>query len=380
MRRTQLSASTNVALPPLVATMGLSTSGDFQAALTALNEAAGQGAAPRMAVTFEQVALQYIALSEPRWGVHAAATTKSVIRRHLIAKLGGLTLDKLNTKDLQAFVDDVARNNASDSLLHKVVTHLRAILDLAQESGVLRVNPMRNRIAKVCYRSQRPASERHLSFEECGALLAELAGRDFLIVRMFIQLGLRPKELFALRRDDVKGKFLRIDEVLIRGRVKKIGGEGVALGVYVPPDLLVQLANWMRSTRGLESDWLFPASRSRGTTELPPISQDHFRSRVLKRAAEKAGVPDVDLFAFRRTCASFFAHQATAQDTLAQMRRYDVELAGESGRQALSSSLQRAADKIEAQILKATNQAKKSEDGPNRATSRIQASGAKNPR
>ena len=342
--------------------MGLGTmGGNLQAALTAFSETAGQGAAPRSAVTFEQVALEYIAVSEPRWGAHAVATTKSVIRRHLIAKLGGLTLDKLNAKDLQAFIDDMARNNASDSLLRKVVTHLRAILDLAQESGALRVNPMRSRTAKVSYRSHRPASERHLSFEECGALLAELAGRDLLIVRMFIQLGLRPKELFALRRNDVKDKFVRIDEVLIKGRVKKIESEGVALGVYMPPDLLLQLANWMQSTGGLESDWLFPASRSRGSAELPPMSQEHFRNRILKRAAEKAGVPDVDLFAFHRTCASFFAHKATAQDTLAQMRHYNVESAGESGRQVLPASLYRAADKIEAQILKATNQAKKSE-------------------
>jgi integrase len=358
--------STNFVLPRLVATMSPSPSGDFQAAFTALNKAAGQGAAPRMAVTFEQVALQYIALSQPRWGAHAVATTKSIIRRHLIAKLGGLTLDKLNAKDLQAFIDDMARNDASASLLHKVVTHLRAILDLAQESGVLTANPMRSRTSKVSYRSTKSASERHLSIEECGALLSELEGRDLLVVRMFIQLGLRPKELFALRRNDVKGKFLRIDEVLIKGLVKKIGSEGAALEVYMPPDLLLQLANWMQSTGGLESDWLFPASRSRSSTHLPPMSQDHFRNRVLKRAAENARVPDVDLFALRRTCASFFAHKATAYDTLAQMRHYDVELAGESGRQAVPSSLQRAADKIEAQILKAANQATKRADGPKR--------------
>lgn len=348
--------------------MSLGTSGDFQAALTAFGEAAGQGAAPRTAVTFEQVALQYIALSEPRWGAHAVATTKSVIRRHLVAKLGRLTPDNLNAKDLQAFIDDMARNNASNSLLHKVVTHLRAILDLAQESGALAVNPMRSRTSKVSYRSSKTASERHLSVEECGALLRELEGRDLLVVRMFIQLGLRPKELFALRRNDIKGKFLRIDEVLIKGRVKKIESDGAALEVYMPPDLLLQLTNWMQSTGGLESDWLFPASRSTSSTQLPPMSQDHFRNRILKRAAERARVPDVDLFALRRTCASFFAHRATAHDTLAQMRHYDGEPAGESGRQAVPSSLQRAADKIEAQILKAANQATKREDSPKRPT------------
>jgi integrase len=365
------------ALPRLVTTMGFGTmGGNLQAALPSFNETAGQGAAPRKAVTFEQAALQYIVLSEPRWGAHAVTTTKSVIRKHLIAKLGHLPADKLTAKEIQTFLDEMVRSNASDSLLKKAVTHLRGILDLAQESGALALNPMRSRTSKIGYRPQRPASERHLSLEECAALLSELAGRDLLIARMFIQLGLRPQELFALRQNDLRGEFIRIDEVLIKGRIKKIGSEEAALGVYVPPDLLSQLANWMKSTGAQDTGWLFPASRSRGSSALPPIGQHQFRNRILRRAAEKAGVPDVDLLALRRTCGSFFAHLATAQDTLAQMRRLDPAYRAEFVEQGLPKSLKRAADKIEAQILKATNQAKKSEDSPNRPTSRP-TSGAK---
>jgi integrase len=333
--------------------------GNLQAAFTAFDDAAIQGAAPAMAVTFEQVAQQYIALSESRWGAHAAPTTKSVIRRHLIARLGGLTLDKLNAKDLQAFVDEMAGNNASDSLLHKVVTHLRAILDLAQESGILRVNPMRSRASKFSYRSSKIASERHLSIEECGALLGELEGRNLIIVRMFIQLGLRPKELFAVRRNDVEGNFIRIDEILIKGRIKRIATAETALGVYVPPDLLANISSWMQSKNGQENDWLFPASRPRGPVGRPPVSHDHFRNRILKPAAEKAGVPDVDLFALRRTCASFFAHHATAQDALAQMSHYDPASAAGGHDEEQITSLKRTAEKIETQILEAAKRFEK---------------------
>ena len=307
-----------------------------------------------MAVTFEQVALHYIAVTESRWGAHAAPTTKSVIRKHLVANLGALTLDKLNAKDLQTFLDEMARNNASDSLLHKVVTHLRAILDLAQESGALRVNPMRSRNSKLSYRSGKITSERHLSIEECGALLGELEGRNLIIVRMFIQLGLRPKELFAIRRNDVKGNFIRIDEILIKGRIKRIASEEAALRVYVPPNLHANISSWMQSKSGQENDWLFPASRPRGPAGRPPVSHDHFRNRILKPAADRAGVPDVDLFALRRTCASFFAHHATAEDALAQMRHCDPAPAAEGGR-----SLKCAAEKIEAHILEAAKRFEK---------------------
>ena len=335
------------------------TNDDFSAALPAFNEGAGNGAAPRMAATFELIALQYIALSEPRWGAHAATTTKSVIQKHLIAKLGHLPADKLTAKEIQTFLDEMVRSNASDSLLKKTVTHLRGILDLAQESGALAVNPMRSRTSKIDYRPHRPASERHLSLEECAALLSELAGRDLLIVRMFIQLGLRPQELFALRRNDVRGEFIRIDEVLIKGRIKKVDSEEAALEVYVPPDLLSQLVNWMKSTGAQDTDWLFPASRSRGSSDLPPQDQNDFRNRILKRAAEKAGVPDVDLFALRRTCANFFAHKATAQDTLAQMRHVDPAYRAEFGEHGLPKSLKRAAVTIETELLRVVKRVEK---------------------
>jgi integrase len=335
------------------------TSGDFSAALSAFDESSGKRTAPRMAATFEQIALQYIALNEPRWGPHAVTTTKSVIRKHLIAKLGHLPADKLTAREIQTFLDEMVQGNASKSLLKKAMTYLRGILDLAQESGALAHNPMRSRTSKIDFRPQRPTSERHLSLEECAALLSELAGRDLLIVRMFIQLGLRPQELFALRRNDVQGELIRIDEVLIKGRIKELGSEEAAIGVYVPPDLLLQLANWMKSTGVQDTGWLFPASRSRVSSDLPPLGQDHFRIRILKRAAEKAGVPHVDLFALRRTCANFFARKATAQDTLAQMRHVDPAYHAEFVERGLPKSLKRAAISIEADLLRVVKRVEK---------------------
>jgi hypothetical protein len=77
-----------------------------------------------------------------------------------------------------------------------------------------------------------------------------------------------PLELFALRRNDVKGEFIRIDEVLIMGRIKNVEIEQAALGIYVSPDLLLQLTNRVASTDDHMSEWLFPASRTRNAVAL----------------------------------------------------------------------------------------------------------------
>src|SRR5690242_7281278 len=67
-------------------------------------------------------------------------------------------------------------------------------------------------------RTRKP-NEQFLSIEECKALLSVAAGRDRLIVSLFLVLGLRPSELFALRDTDVLPGILRIDEAVVLGVV-----------------------------------------------------------------------------------------------------------------------------------------------------------------
>jgi hypothetical protein len=189
------------------------TKSDVQRVLDILiAEDTGKYVAPNTAATFEQAARQYMAVKEPMWGAHVEATTKSIIQTHLIGKLGRRRVDEPTAVDIQMLVNDLVRNNASHSLLQKAVTHLRSILDHAEELKIIGRNPMRSRTLKIEYKSRKKKSERYLSIEECRTLLSALFGRDHLIVRMLIQLGLRPEELFALRRNDVGEDFIEIDK------------------------------------------------------------------------------------------------------------------------------------------------------------------------
>ncbi len=305
---------------------------------------------PDPATTFEEVARRYIAIKEPAWGAHAEATAKCVIHKHLIGNLGHRRVDELTAAEIQTFINGMVTNNASHSLLHKTVAHLRAILDLAHELDVINRNPMRGYTVKFEYKSRKRKSERYLSLEECRALLSVLSGRDHLIVRMFIQLGLRPEELFALRRSDVVREFIRIDEVFTKGQVREIPPDQSAVNLYVPPSLLLELRAWMASTGGNDKDWLFPTPR-RSCAGLFPIHQNSFRKQVLKPAAEKAGLSNVDLRTLRRTCATHFGQNASAKDTQAQMRLSHPLMASKYSQQRPPESLKRAAMALEAEIF-----------------------------
>jgi len=218
--------------------------------------------------------------------------------------------------------------------------------------GIIKRNPMRSRTVRIEYKSRKRKSERYLSLEECRALLSALSGRDHLIIRMFIQLGLRPEELFALRRNDVGEEFIRIDEAFTKGQIKETKTEDSAVNVYVPPDLMGELRTWMSSTDGKDEDWLFPASHRRGSPTLSPISQNNYRNRVLKPAAARAGIFGLDLLTLRRTCATHFGQKANTKDTQAQMRHADPLTTLKYYQQSILESVKTAAVALEAEILK----------------------------
>ena len=96
---------------------------------------------------------------------------------------------------------------------------------------------------------------------------------------MFIQLGPRPEEMFAVRRDDHQANVLRIDEAIVDGLVAPVKTEASDAGVYVPPDLLSELRRWLDNSPGAPSDWMFRAARG-GCWD-----RKNYLNRILKPAA-----------------------------------------------------------------------------------------------
>jgi integrase len=140
---------------------------------------------------------------------------------------------------------------------------------------------------------------------------------------MFIQLGLRSEEMFALRRDDVQGDRLRIDEALVEGQSAPTKTEASDDYVYIPPDLAVEMKGWLECSDGDSTDWLFRTEHGRRGF----LNANNYRNRILKPAAIRAGVgvidtgkkddkgkpilkTDIDFRALRRTCATLFGDRA----------------------------------------------------------------------
>ena len=201
--------------------------------------------------------------------------------------------------------DPVAQGNAlADSTVRNIMAPLRACLANAVREGLIRSNPARD-----VDLPHRPTAEdgeeevRAMSREELSMLLALMPGRWRTFFWFLAATGLRVSEAIALQwrhlELDDQSPHVKVRRGIVRGRMgppKSRHGRR-----DVPLDHLLVLA--LREHRRVsewpaENDLVFPASNG------AVMSPSNLRRRVLKPAAEKAGVEWVGFHAFRHTCAS----------------------------------------------------------------------------
>jgi integrase len=306
--------------------------------------------------TFGELAREYVDLNKPNWGDNERRVSENLIKIHLIGKLGARPVRELadGAAELQRFINGYVEAGSSVSLLSKLTTHLRAILNVAVDRRLIDRNPARNLRAKS---RKRRCSLSHSS-EECGALYTVVSGRDHVAIRILVQLGLRSEEWCALRRNDVRDQELIIDEAMVSGRTKEPKTLASASSVFLPPDLATELRHYLETIDPSPTAWLFPSSH-KGV----PIRPANFLRRVLKPAAIRAGIAitkdakgkettALNFQSLRRTSSTLFGREAKdPKSTQAHMRHADPQVTLRHYQQAIPAEVKAAAIALEAELL-----------------------------
>jgi integrase len=155
----------------------------------------------------------------------------------------------------------------------------------------------------------------HLTPEQIPQILFHPSDRDRLIVRMFLLLGLRPGEMFALRWNDKQGNSLRVDSSISDGVEVETKTEGSDSFVWLPASIETELEFWRSAAKDASADaFIFPSSR--GTA----VNTNNFLFRVLKEAGRNAGIERVTHQMLRRTCSTYMAQLTSVKDVQAHLR------------------------------------------------------------
>jgi integrase len=342
------------------------TKGQAQEKLDALIKASTRqvGGSLSADITLGDLWTRYAGLKSAAW---STATRKAVVsvfsgdskrktRPSVLAVIGARPVRELTRGPLQDVLNLMAQRGDSYSVVQKARTYLAAALEYARDERLIADNPARK--LELPTQLLRKPCERYYSLEEVRALLSTAHGREHLVLRIFINCGLRPGELFALREDDIESGQLRIDEAVKEaecgerriGDTKTTGSRGY---VGISEGLQQELEMWVHARRqqhpyhatasASSSDLLFPSEA--GTT----VRIGNYLKRHLKPLAKGAGIPDMTYQALRRTCATHFQKHGNPRDIQAQLRHTKLEMTGRYVKE-IPQQVRAAVDKMDREL------------------------------
>jgi len=207
----------------------------------------------------------------------------------------------------------------ADATVRRILAPVRACLATAMHEGLIRHNPTAG--AALPVRDAQRAAEageddepnrRALGRDELAALLTVAPERHRTLLRLLASTGLRISEALALRWQDVE-----LDGSQPRAKVRR----GYVKGRYNPPktrhgrrDVPIghDLVRDLRRDRA-RSEWPEDGDLVFCAADGAPLHDRNLSARMLKPAAQEAGIPWMGWHTLRHTCASLlFARGANA--------------------------------------------------------------------
>jgi integrase len=254
---------------------------------------------------------------------------KWLLRKHIMAGLGGVELGKLSTAVIRQWRADRLEAGVSESVTAKCYRLLRAILNTAvDEDKIILRNPCRVRGADKENPDERPV----LTIAQVFDLAGRMPTRFRALVLLAAFGSLRWGEVTALRRSDVApdASWVRVSRALVevpgKGLIvgppkSRAGVRELILPTAIRPDLLKHLESWVKP--GQES-LLFTGERDGHAVRRPNFSQRTKWTEVVEKMGLK-GVHFHDL----RHAGNIWASKAgtSTKDLMARMGHDDMRAA-----------------------------------------------------
>jgi integrase len=215
---------------------------------------------------------------------------------------------ELDRAAVQRFVDWLTarpgrRGRLCDRSIANALTPLRRALGAAVAEGLLDTNPAENVVLprRRAGRAWSPRERRYLTRAELISLLDEIPAKWRPLLELLAATGLRISEAVGLRWSDLaladERPHLRVRRAIVKGaEVAPKSRHGARL-IPLTPELAATL-NALRRSGVADDGFVFPG-RDGG-----PSDQGSLRRRVLRPAAERAGLTGVGFHTLRHTCTS----------------------------------------------------------------------------
>jgi len=252
-----------------------------------------------------------------KWKPSTYSTNRERITREIGGAFGDRIFASLTREDLQTFLDSRAH------LSHSTTAHLRWDLNQMFKIGMAEGLAVKNPATMLFVpRSCAKPKRRAMTLADVRKAINVLPLRERLIFKLATVAGIRPGEIFGLRRDRVLEQVVDIQQRIYRGQVDTPKTPRSVRPVALASMIREDLSAWLASSPGGSDAWLFPSERL--TT---PISKDNLMDRYMKPVLKKAGLGWVNFQVMRRTYSSLMQNEAGADPkVVADLMGHDVDV------------------------------------------------------
>lgn len=217
---------------------------------------------------------------------------ESIIRNHLLPAYGDMPVEMISAAGLQTYVAGKVADGLSERTVTNHVQVMRKLMTYAVETGVIQSSP----VVAVSSPRQEPAATRvrYLTPDQLTRLVEATPNAWKVLIATACLTGLRKGEQLALRFSDIDFEKRTISvSRTIRDGVVTSPKTPWSVGVIPLPESLVPLLH-ERRLRVSDPDGLVFCRKD--GSPLP----DHVPNRVLSKALEAAGLPQVTWHEFGR--------------------------------------------------------------------------------
>jgi integrase len=243
-------------------------------------------------------------------------TNRDRIKREIIGAFSDRELRTLTRDELQDFLD--SKSSLSFSITDHLRWDLRQIFEMAVAEGIVIRNPAAMLFTpRHCSRPE----HRTMTIDEVKRAFTVLKLRERLIFKLAVLAGLRPGEIFCLRRHRLTENTADIQERIYRGRLDTPKTQKSIRVVALSASVREDLENWLAvSPRGQEA-WLFPSEKVD-----TPLSKDNALYRYMRPRLKTIGLEWINFQIMRRTHSSLMRELGVDPKVVADSMGHDVKV------------------------------------------------------
>lgn len=283
-------------------------------------------------------------LHQGQWREESTKSANEYFLGFIRERFAKTKLKDVDKVELQGWLNDLGKKRSRSITLH-VRTFLKSICAEAVEQDYLRKDPSKN---LTCPQNMRLSDTTVLTWEELRKVFAALSVRDRLIISIEGTTGLRPSELFALRRQSFTGTQFKITETIYRGKLRQYGKtRGSMTTVDLPVGLAEQLSAWLEVLLDQRPKaFLFP------NADGGFILKDNYLHRVIYPLRDQLGIKKLNFQILRRTFSTLAQVHGTVKDIQRQMRHARPDITADVYMQAIPESVQNMVSKMYLELMK----------------------------